>query len=652
MKLQPGQPPPVVNAGESPAPSQIDKPQAASPEAARLAQLQKLVNTWAKVESSQWLNSDQSRQALENMPGKVTVSGQSQTPTQGQSQANKPVVVSSQGQSLAATTGEVVDSQVSIKVPANNVAGQASPSATQALPSDKQLALIILNTQQGLITILSTRLHDKGSQLLIQQNALGQWQLQTPARLMSLIAIAHQYNELSVGTTSLKFNDPQANIQSQNTKASLPMAPPKSLLDATQSLDVKIIKQAIEQSGQFFEQKLLKSAGAELSPSKPSTSIDLNQRLQKVESQIQKWINALPIKLNSKSPNQVPSNPSIAIIKSSEDQQGALKLNPQINKNINPEKPEASNTQQTSSNDNKAWLIKLQMQLFKEWQATPKGAQAQTSSQFSSSQDVSSYSNLKNGLYQNPAINTVKMPAQTTSLAKPLINWFEGMSQQSSSTDSINNTKTNNLLEWLLAPKSAPTEKALPVWPSNLSAQVQVHKLLQNIMLQVQEGSDSQSEGPEKILRQLLQVSQSLTRIQHEQVNNRLNMQQQPDNLNLNFSVPYMHQQNMHWCDLELSQQADSDSQKKQSLGWHLVLRFAQDSPESFAIESYLNSDQLQLTLWAQHQAPLAKLHKHASLLREKLTQAGFKVESIQSKQGLPSKNQQQVHQSMIDVHT
>ena len=652
MKLQPGQPPPVVNAGESPAPSQIDKPQAASPEAARLAQLQKLVNTWAKVESSQWLNSDQSRQALENMPGKVTVSGQSQTPTQGQSQANKPVVVSSQGQSLAATTGEVVDSQVSIKVPANNVAGQASPSATQALPSDKQLALIILNTQQGLITILSTRLHDKGSQLLIQQNALGQWQLQTPARLMSLTAIAHQYNELSVGTTSLKFNDPQANIQSQNTKASLPMAPPKSLLDATQSLDVKIIKQAIEQSGQFFEQKLLKSAGAELSPSKPSTSIDLNQRLQKVESQIQKWINALPIKLNSKSPNQVPSNPSIAIIKSSEDQQGALKLNPQINKNINPEKPEASNTQQTSSNDNKAWLIKLQMQLFKEWQATPKGAQAQTSSQFSSSQDVSSYSNLKNGLYQNPAINTAKMPAQTPSLAKPLINWFEGMSQQSSSTDSINNTKTNNLLEWLLAPKAAPSEKALPVWPSNLSAQVQVHKLLQNIMLQVQEGSDSQSEGPEKILRQLLQVSQSLTRIQHEQVNNRLNMQQQPDNLNLNFSVPYMHQQNMHWCDLELSQQADSDSQKKQSLGWHLVLRFAQDSPESFAIESYLNSDQLQLTLWAQHQAPLAKLHKHASLLREKLTQAGFKVESIQSKQGLPSKNQQQVHQSMIDVHT
>ena len=652
MKLQPGQPPPVVNAGESSAPSQIDKPQAASPEAARLAQLQKLVNTWAKVESSQWLNSDQSRQALENMPGKVTVSGQSQTPTQGQSQANKPVVVSPQGQSLAATTGEVVDSQVSIKVPANNVAGQASPSATQALPSDKQLALITLNTQQGLITILSTRLHDKGSQLLIQQNAQGQWQLQTPARLMSLTAIAHQYNELSVGTTSLKFNDPQANIQSQNAKASLPMAPPKSLLDATQSLDVKIIKQAIEQSGQFFEQKLLKSAGAELSPSKPSTSIDLNQRLQKVESQIQKWINALPIKLNSKSPNQVPSNPSIAIIKSSEDQQGALKLNPQINKNINPEKPEVSNTQQTTNNDNKGWLIKLQMQLFKEWQATPKGAQTQTSSQFSSSQDVSSYSNLKNGLYQNSAINTAKMPPQTPSLAKPLINWFEGMSQQSSSTDSINNTKTNNLLEWLLAPKAAPTEKALPVWPSNLSAQVQVHKLLQNIMLQVQEGGDTQSEGPEKILRQLLQVSQSLTRIQHEQVNNRLNMQQQPDNLNLNFSVPYMHQQNMHWCDLELSQQADSDSQKKQSLGWHLVLRFAQDSPESFAIESYLNSDQLQLTLWAQHQAPLAKLHKHASLLREKLTQAGFKVESIQSKQGLPSKNQQQVHQSMIDVHT
>jgi len=652
MKLQPGQPPPVVNAGESPAPSQIDKPQAASPEAARLAQLQKLVNTWAKVESSQWLNSDQSRQALENMPGKVTVSGQPQSPTQGQPQANKPVVVSPQGQSSAATTGEVVDSHPPVKVPANKLTIQANPSATQAIPSDKQLALITLNTQQGLITILSTRLHDKGRQLLIQQNAQGQWQLQTPASLMSLTAIAHQYNELSVGTTSLKFSDTQANIQPQNTKVSLPMEPPKSLLDATQTLDVKLIKQAIEQSGQFFEQKLLKSAGVELSQSKASTSIDLNQRLQKVESQIQKWINALPIKLNSKSPNQAPGNSSIAIIKSSEDQQGALKLNPQINKSINPDKTETSNSQQTNNNDNKAWLIKLQMQLFKEWQATPKGMQTQSNNQFASSQDINSYSNLKNGLYQNMSLNTAKTPSQTSPLTKPLINWFEGMSQQSNSADSINNSKTSNLLEWLLAPKAAPSEKALPVWPSNLSAQVQVHKLLQNIMLQVQEGSDTQNEGPEKILRQLLQVSQSLTRIQHEQVNNRLNMQQQPDNLNLNFSVPYMHQQNMHWCDLELSQQAGSDSQKKQTLGWHLVLRFAQDSPDSFAIESYLNSDQLQLTLWAQQQAPLAKLHKHASLLREKLTQAGFKVESIQSKQGLPSKNQQQVHQSMIDVHT
>ena len=153
-------------------------------------------------------------------------------------------------------------------------------------------------------------------------------------------------------------------------------------------------------------------------------------------------------------------------------------------------------------------------------------------------------------------------------------------------------------------------------------------------------------------MRQLLQVSQSLTRIQHEQVNNRLSMQNQPDNINLNFSVPYMHQQNINWCDLELSQKNAEDTHKKQSLGWHLVLRFAQDTEETFAIESYLNSDQLQLTLWAKQQEPLAKLHRHAGLLREKLTQAGFKVDSIQSKQGLPAKNQQQVHQSMVDVHT
>ena len=661
MKLPSGQPPPTVSSGDGPT-STAKTTAVPSAQMAKDAQLQKLINTWVKVESSQLLSPEESRRALESMQGKIRVNGQ---PVK--SEATLP-----QEPTPTKPTAKAIDPSVLLKVPqkvSSPTTNNTPPQPTSA--SSQSLALITLSTQQGGITILSTQLYDKGSQLLVQQNSEGQWQFQTPNKLMALSAINHQYNELKAVASALKLSALESSLQStlssQNSSGTSNVAPPKSLLDATQVLDVKLIKQAIEQSGQFLEQKLLKTSGEALSQNKPTTSIDLNQRLKQVESQIQKWIDALPIKfnkghaLNTSSPVLPHTQTPIQETKGGNIQNLSTSQSTVNLKNIqgskdgltipNPAlatKENTSTSQVPSPIDNKAWLIKLQLQLFKDWQASSVNFSTAKETLLNNQAPTNTYSHLQNSLSQNTKSFSNSQPPPTP---KPLINWFEGMALQSQSSASIHDTKTSNLLDWLLAPKAVPTDKALPIWPNNLSAQVQIHKLLQNLILQQPQSSESQ-EGPEKILRQLLQVSQSLTRIQHEQVNNRLSMQNQPDNINLNFSVPYMHQQNINWCDLELSQQSAEGSHKKQSLGWHLVLRFAQDTEETFAIESYLNSDQLQLTLWAKQQEPLAKLHRHASLLREKLTQVGFKVDSIQSKQGLPAKNQQQVHQSMVDVHT
>ncbi len=638
MKLPSGQPPPTVSSGDGPA-STASAEAVPSAKMAKDAQLQKLINTWVKVESSQLLSPKDSRQALQSMQGKIRVDGQAVQP--------KPVVTSPQDQIQPTTQAKAIDLSTLLKVP-DKVAALASstPAPQSAAVTTQQLALLTLSTQQGTVSILSTLLHDKGSQLLVQKNEQGQWQFQTPNKFMALSAINHQYNELKAVASVLKLSALEFSLQgtAHNQSVTSAAAPPKSLLDATQTLDVKLIKQAIEQSGQFLEQKLLKASGEVLPQSKPPATIDLNQRLKQVETQIQKWINALPIKLNKSNTGDIPQIKETVNLKGS---QGAVADIKNTTSSTLP-KETISTSQAPSPIDNKAWLIKLQLQLFKDWQASSHNTSTAKDSLLNSQTPTNTYSHLQSSLSQNTKgfSNFQPQPA-----AKPLINWFEGMAQQHQSSSTIHDTKTSHLLEWLLAPKAAPTDKALPIWPNNLSAQVQVHKLLQNLILQQPQASDAQ-EGPEKILRQLLQVSQSLTRIQHEQVSNRLSMQNQPDNINLNFSVPYMHQQNINWCDLELSQQGSDNTQKKQSLGWHLVLRFAQDTEETFAIESYLNSDQLQLTLWAKQQEPLAKLHHHSGLLREKLTQVGFKVDSIQSKQGLPSKNQQQVHQSMVDVHT
>jgi len=568
-----------------------------SAEMVRYRQLQQLINTWAKVESSQLLDSNKTQQAL----AALLPATNKQSPATG-----NPTV-------------------------------EPIKPGTQPL----QLALIELKTAKGLISILSPKLYDKGTMLLISQNAKGQWQLQTSARQLSLTALSHQYRDLTIPPNALRLVDThQSQLQLANTQ-SKPLPTPSSMLHSDLPLDVKQVKKAMDFSGQFLEKDLRHPRAPRATPEKSAATFDVKQSLEKVESQLQKWIQALPVSLKKQGSNAQASQPASHPVKPDNSLPSTA-----------PEVSGKQLTAQTSSQDGKAWLIQLQKQLFKQWQSQAasitKPPVAQTTANSGNAKQALTYTAQTGARMDNPS------PLKTN-LAASLVNGLDNLAITSDPKHSSKSAaiKPDQLLEWLLAPKLPASPKALSVWPENLSAQQQVHKLLQNMLSNAGENPASPSnEGTDKLLRQLLQVSQSLSRIQGEQINNRLVMQQQPENLQLNFSLPYLHQQAMHWCEMELSQDNQSDSSNNTILGWHLVLRFAQDTDASFAIESHLSGNQLQLTLWAQQREALAKLNQHTHLLRHKLTVAGFQVENIQSKRGTPSKNNRQVHQSMIDVHT
>ncbi len=595
MKIQLNPVPPAAHTEGASNTSDTKASAAPSSEMVRVGQLHKLLNTWAKVESSQILDPAKTQQALASLQN-----------------VNPP---------------------------------PAGAKQAPAIP-ELQLVQLQLSTAKGLLNILSPKLYDKGTMLLISKNTQGQWQLQTSAPSLSLTALSHQFRDLNMAAGPLTlFSAPQATtpLDKQRTIQSNLSGVLSPALHSDVKVDASGVKQAFTASGQFFENSLrVGPTPAPVNTRKSQPTMDIAASLKKVESHLQKWIEALPVSLKKAAPaaqinhavqtkpvvpehSQFQSKPQAAkadLVKFSKTAKGV---------DIKPQ-PASVNL---STADNKAWLIQLQQQLFKDWkqQIMPPAAKAPSTAAPTASQASSE----KAGL----SVAGINIDGRLTESISHLATQLKG-----------EGVKTASLLEWLLAPKAAAEAKSLPVFPQNLSAQQQVHKLLQSMVLLTTDNQEAPDEPANQLLRQLLNVSQSLSRIQGEQINNRLVMQNQPDNVQLNFSLPYLHQQTMHWCELELSQDSPSESDKRSTLGWHLVLRFAQDTQEAFAIESYLNSNQLQLTLWAQQQQALAKLSRHSALLREKLTKAGFEVENIQSKRGNPSKNSRQVHQSMIDVHT
>jgi hypothetical protein len=207
----------------------------------------------------------------------------------------------------------------------------------------------------------------------------------------------------------------------------------------------------------------------------------------------------------------------------------------------------------------------------------------------------------------------------------------------------------SNWLNILVTPKANPNNGGINIWPNNLSNQSQLNQTINLLLANTPNGDQDSLQS--QILRQLQSISHSLMKIQYEQVQARLTPQQ-PDINHGQFSIPYLHQNHMQWAELEYRGEQSKTEVKQKTTGWHLILRFAQNTKEAFAIESQLKQEQTQITLWATDNIQLKKLHGEIPMLKEKLIQAGFKVDCITSKHGSPATLNTPLQQSLVDVRT
>lgn len=592
--------------------------------------LQQLNNTWAKVESSQPIKQEQNSQLL----------AAAQKPSGEINQTLKPSGLLQQ--SLKQLPQQLSNQQQSL--------------------AELKLSLVKLSTEQGLLSLISTKHYSKHQAVFITQDANGKLLLQLPSEKFSLANMAAQ---LSIGK---QIPPSQPLPQQWPLKHLLSMPPlPSSVLNTQNPITAQSVQHAIQQSGHFFEGNLNRSLNTTSQPNQVNASVpnsftnthspatNLNQTLQTVSQSIKQWTQQFTERLQSHSKSQ---------------SQSQLNVEPK-----SPALTESTKTSLPQSETNSTSRTPLTAGLFTQLQNKPLASQTKIQPQLATQNPSSGFKpvaseltgSLMNSTLQTAESTLPKAALQVLQQDQKL--WLQtGQSQltQALNQHLMQNTESfvpnwsnalgqlktpldlTNWLNILVAPKPVKSEQGLNIWPSNLSSQNQLHQTL--TLLLANSPTNEQSEA-QQALRQLLSLSQSLMKVQHDQLQSRL----QPassEQQHLQLNLPYVHQQQLHWADFEYQSMAQEMSSQEKTLGWHLILRFAQDTHQAFAIESQLKQEQTNIVLWATEKEQLKNLNGEMPILREKLIQAGFKLESITTKHGSPARLNKPLQQSLVDIHT
>ncbi|MFY0640325.1 MAG: hypothetical protein JXR16_04700 [Bermanella sp.] len=575
-----------------------------SPTSTTNPSIQALINTWAKVESSQTLPASQNQQVLRQL---ALLNGQ--TPQSSQNQ--------------------VVGGGISEKLNLSNIAQTLTKQA--ALPDNLKLVLIKLLSVQGPINILSNRPIATNTHVLLQQTPEGKLSIQsaqtpTPLNQFRSQFVAQNFilkpialidnNQITNKEIPLKF--PFTTLPTTTLQSHVPLAPTtlkQALMDSGQNFEARLaqllqsVPQATQGKAQIAATSTVNTNATQENQS--NTHTNMQSKMAEVEKNIQKWVSLFQQKISSSTANnaqantQVPSNassqstsvvqqPSLSSIKNADNLKSVLS-----------QTPTSTRSHDSLNNDHKNWLIQNQHQLLEQ---------------------------LSKQLLQRKDSFIPNWPATA----------FQGANAGAS-------IKTfQDLSQWLtmlMIPKTNTDSQAESIWPKSLGVQPQLQQTLLALS-----NSLNQNDNESLLLRQLLGINQSLSKLTHDQIQNRFFNTQ--DNTQFQLSLPYVHQNQIQWCDFECKQHTSTPSQNETVQGWHLILRFAQQTSHAFAVESQLKQEQLAVTLWASEAEQLKKLHQHIPLIKSKLEQAGFKIDSVTSKHGEPKPLHQPIQQSLIDVHT
>lgn len=566
--------------------------------------IQALINTWAKVESSQALPPSQNQQVLRQL-------------------------AQLQGQTLNTPQGNI-SGGISEKLNLGNIAQNLTSSSP--LPETLKLVLIKLLSVKGPINILSERPLTPNTQVLLTQNTQGKLSLQTAQPAILLNQFRSQFMGQNFIPTPIPLIDNHQGSSKPNQLANYLTPLPNSTLKSEQTPNINTLQKALSNSGHNLESKLAqllnsqpsaKAAQPHQHSTEPSTSqnnngdMGMSKKMAQVEQNIQKWVALFQQKLDkpkSAHPESIPVTPqSKAAITNNLAlglSVGSLKHNSQPVSNNPSSTPQTSNPQANSLNsDHKTWLIQNQHALMEQ-------------------------------------LNT-RLAHQKDNF----IPHWPGLAQ--GGQDSASGIKTfQDLSQWLtllMAPKQNPNGQGEPLWPRALSPQPQLQQTLSALLNSLMQ-SDSESSDI-NLLRQLININQNLSKLTHDQIQNRL-WQGQSDTTQFQLSLPFVQQSHVQWCEFECKQQSTEQIDQDKITGWHLILRFAQNTNNAFAIESHLKQEQLGLTLWANQAEQLKQLNENIPIIKYKLENAGFKVDQINTKHGAPKPLNNPIQQSLIDVHT
>jgi len=611
MKLPSEPTQPVKTTGpRSPHPSQVNGASpSTSPEASiKLPRaIQTLINTWAKVESSQTLPPAQNQQVLSQLSAQI-----------GQTPPN-----------LRYSNG------ISEKLNLSTISQTLDKSSP--LSGELKLVLVKLISVKGPLSILSERPFAKGSDVLIT-NTGDRLTLQQPKVDSLLQNFRHQYlsghstpKPISLIDNNQVLQSPQALKSTPNLSSSLP----PSLLNTQLPITPNNVKMATELSGQNYEfnlnklfDSITKNQSLPVNNARQNKADQsMTQKIVQVEQNIQKWVTQFKQGI-SQSSLQPPK--------------GTESLNNQLNTSENI-KSQTSTVSATSNAQNSISLSAID-KFIKSLPILSKNFDTQT---LPTEQLRNIHGDQKQWLLQTQQALLNRLTQQLSQKGNSFIpNW-------SQTTHLGQPIKTfQDVSQWLtilLQPKTTPDNHTSVTWPKGLSVQNQIQQTLTALLNSLT--SSEQDSSEQQLLRQLLSLNQSLMKVSHDQIQNRA-WQLQSDMNQFQFSLPFVHQNQVQWCEMEYKQSQVESPETEKTQGWHLILRFAQESLDAFAIESHLNQEQLNITLWANNSEQLKKLHDNMPLIKLKLENAGFKIEVIQTKHGAPKPLNQPIQQTLIDVRT
>lgn len=670
MKLPSGQ--------NSPQPSSVKPSQPLTMEksSAKAAQiLTRLNNTWLKVEKSEPLNQVQSQQALSKSALNGENPPQNKTSSQSQSQPeqSRQAILNSQLKSQAAqpatrSNEAAITSQPPAKPSSEATAKQVEQrnvlkAQIQALASNQNAAvklnLLTLKHNSGSIRLLSPQKYPINSEVLIKQDAQGAWALHKPSSGFALHNFAQNHASILSKPLAL-FDLNQTQPPQLNLLDKLNIQLPKLRLTSTHTPNSQSIQSAINTSGQFFEQQLqqaitqIKATTGETI--KPALNVNTANNARSILA------SALPVSIRNVFPLPVSKN------------NGAAGQAANTQSSQTPQASEGTtHKSHTVIGQNLNQRIKQVDTLIDKWVAQLLPHHKTTKQHHSVQQNTNSTPPINSAntmatqgapfnnktqvtqpptqALQTPASNTQDMKAWLINSQQILVKQVINNAQSPIEKNDEQKSKLQQLssiFALLLQPKTASSDKKNSIWPSNLSAQQQLTLLLAQQPPSMLSGQKEQDD----IVRLLLNISQQLNRLQGEQVNNRLHQQQNPESNQLQMSLPYLHEEQVHWCQMEWQGEKQQQLDKEQAFSWHLVLRFAQHQHNAFAIESQMMQNQLHITLWAEQQDQLKHLHQHMGILQTRLNEAGFNVNSLKSKHGIPPLKSNPISSSLVDVHT